>query len=291
MKLSNGKLFLISFFFINCSSVTPEKEPIIIPGEPDDSYSNYELVWEDNFDYEGLPDEDYWGYDVGLSRDGLLQDFKEADLKYSHVNDGKLVLEAHIDPHPGKHPYTGESIEFGYSSAEIISLKTIPFKYGRIDVSAKIPIGRGVWPAIWMMPLESKYGGWPKSGEIDIMEYVWGDYIHNQIQATIHTFDTVENGNVVTSGNSVSNTLDTAFHLYSLIWKENYLEILFDNTVIFTYNKKEDSFETWPFDQSFYLILNIAVGGWGANWGIDDTIFPARMEIDYVRYYKEKMNN
>lgn len=140
-----------------------------------------------------------------------------------------------------------------------------------------------------MMPVENKYGGWPKSGEIDIMEYVWGDRIHNQIFATVHTTDTDVHGNRIASGTATSPTLDTEFHLYSLVWEEDSLQILFDNQVIFTYERDGASFVRWPFDRPFYLILNIAVGGaWGGMWGIDETIFPARMEIDYVRYYQKK---
>lgn len=163
--------------------------------------------------------------------------------------------------------------------------------YGRLDVSAKIPLGRGIWPAIWMMPVDNKYGGWPHSGEIDIMEYVWGDNVHNQIFATVHTTDTDVNGNRIDSGTAISTTLDTEFHLYSLVWEKNSLQVLFDDKVIFTYKRDSASSVRWPFDQPFYLILNIAVGGaWGGMWGIDESIFPARMEIDYVRYYQKKEN-
>lgn len=251
-------------------------------------YKGYELVWADEFNIDGMLDEHYWGYDEGYCRNNELQDYKKADSKYSRVENGLLVIEAHKDLHMGINKWTGEPYKFEYSSAEVRTLKTVPIKYGRVDVSARIPIGRGIWPAIWMMSLDNKYGGWPHSGEIDIMEYVWGDSIHNQIFSTIHTTDTDINKNRIDSGIALSETLDSEFHLYSLIWDEDLIEILFDNKVIFTYSRdKDSSCERWPFDQPLYLMLNIAVGGgWGGIWGIDDTIFPARMEIDYVRYYK-----
>lgn len=252
-------------------------------------YKGYELVWSDEFDKDGMVDELYWGYDEGYCRNNELQDYKKADSKYARVENGLLVIEAHKDSHMGVNKWTGETYKFEYSSAEVKSLKTIPMKYGRVDVSAKIPIGRGVWPAIWMMPLDNKYGGWPHSGEIDIMEYVYGDSIHNQVFSTVHTTDIDVNKNYISSGLASSETLNSEFHLYSLVWDEDYLEILFDNNVVFTYRRDEGaSQEKWPFDQPFYLILNIAVGGgWGGIWGIDETIFPVRMEIDYVRYYQK----
>lgn len=255
-------------------------------------YKGYELVWSDEFDKDGMVDELYWGYDEGYCRNNELQDYKKADSKYARVENGLLVIEAHKDSHMGVNKWTGETYKFEYSSAEVKSLKTIPMKYGRVDVSAKIPIGRGVWPAIWMMPLDNKYGGWPHSGEIDIMEYVYGDSIHNQVFSTVHTTDIDVNKNYISSGLASSETLNSEFHLYSLVWDEDYLEILFDNNVVFTYRRDEGaSQEKWPFDQPFYLILNIAVGGgWGGIWGIDETIFPVRMEIDYVRYYQKITN-
>lgn len=260
----------------------PEKEPV---------GNDYELVWTDEFDEPGLPDAYYWGYDEGYCRNNELQDYKKANSKYARVEDGKLIIEAHKDPHDGVNPWTGEPYHFEYSSAELRSLKTVNILYGRLDVSAKIPLGRGIWPAIWMMPVDNKYGGWPHSGEIDIMEYVWGDNVHNQIFATVHTTDTDVNGNRIDSGTAISTTLDTEFHLYLLVWEKNSLQVLFDDKVIFTYKRDSASSVRWPFDQPFYLILNIAVGGaWGGMWGIDESIFPARMEIDYVRYYQKKEN-
>lgn len=255
-------------------------------------YKGYELSWSDEFDKDGMVDERYWGYDEGYCRNNELQDYKKADSKYARVENGLLVIEAHRDSHMGVNKWTGEPYKFEYSSAEVKSLKTIPMKYGRVDVSARIPIGKGVWPAIWMMPLDNKYGGWPHSGEIDIMEYVYGDSIHNQVFSTVHTADIDVNKNYISSGLASSETLNSEFHLYSLVWDEDYLEILFDNNVVFTYRRGEGaSPEKWPFDQPFYLILNIAVGGgWGGIWGIDETIFPVRMEIDYVRCYQKKTN-
>ena len=265
---------------------TEKKEKVI-------EYPDYKLVWAEEFNYIGLPDSTFWDYHEGYERNSEIQDFKKANLKYSRVENGRLILEAHKDPHNGINKWTKKPYHFDFSSAEVITDKKISFKYGRIDVAAKIPLGRGVWPAIWMMPVKSVYGGWPRSGEIDIMEYVWGiDENHETIASTVHTEDIDINKNKIESGWASSNTLSTSFHLYSLIWKENSIEILFDNKTIFTYSNISPSKVTassaakWPFNQEFYLMMNISIGGsWGGIWGIDESIFPARMEIDYVRYY------
>lgn len=251
--------------------------------------NHLELVWSEEFEENGLLNEKFWTYDEGYERNNELQDYKKADSKYARVEDGKLILEAHKDPHEGINKWTGEPYHFEYSSAEVRTLNENGFLYGRLDVSAKIPTGRGVWPAIWLMPTDGRYGGWPDCGEIDVMEYVWGDDEgHNRFWCTLHTKDSDTNGNRINGGSIISETLNTEFHLYSLVWDEDKIEILFDDQSLFTYERKPDAnFETWPFDRPFYLIMNIAVGGaWGGSWGIDESIFPARMEIDYVRYYQ-----
>ncbi|WP_299231746.1 glycoside hydrolase family 16 protein [uncultured Bacteroides sp.] len=291
MKYFNYALLFVFFINVSCGSYDihipdNEKEESVEEG------TEYELVWAEEFDYEGLPDPYCWGYEQGYARNNELQDYRVKDQRYSRVEDGKLIIEAAKDDHWGTHKWTGEPYHFLYSSAELHYMGDVKFHYGRLDISAKIPIGKGIWPAIWMLPVDEKYGGWPHSGEIDIMEYVWGDNPgHNEIFATVHTTDTNVNGNTIPSGTVTSETLDTEFHLYSLVWEKTYLQILFDNKVIFNYERKQKGStpETWPFDQPFFLILNIAVGGdWGGVWGIDESIFPVRMEIDYVRYYQKK---
>lgn len=252
-------------------------------------YPGYRLVWADEFNGKGLPDKDYWNYEEGYSRNNELQDYKKEDLKHSWQENGKLILKAFKDPHEGVNKWNGELYHFEYSSVALRTHGKKTFKYGRIDVSAKIPVGRGVWPAIWLMPEKDVYGRWPKSGEIDVMEYVWGEgENHNLTYATVHTEDIDTYGNRINSGHGYSATLDTDFHLYSLIWTEKKIDILFDNKVIFTFEKSDDTPVKWPFNQEFYLIMNVAVGGsWGGIWGIDESIFPTCMEVDYVRYYQE----
>lgn len=255
------------------------------------SYPGYRLTWAEEFEGTGLPDTTYWNTgDTGGVINNESQDYRKGNLICTRLENGKLALTAYKDPHEGIRGWgSKESYHFEYSSGEVHTSGKKMFKYGRIDVSAKIPIGRGIWPAIWLMPDKSPYGGWPNSGEIDVMEYVWGDgEKHNTVYSTVHTFDIDKNGNKIASGLGHSATLDSEFHLYSLVWEEDYLDILFDNHVIFTFRKQGDSYKTWPFDQPFHLIMNIAVGGsWGGTWGVDESIFPKTMEVDYVRYYEK----
>jgi beta-glucanase (GH16 family) len=255
-------------------------------------YDGYELAWAEEFEKDGLPDDKVWGYEEGYRRNNELQDYKKADLNHSWVEDGKLILQAFKDPHEGTNHWTGEPYHFEFSSASVKSQKKKDFMYGRIDIAAKIPTGRGVWPALWLMPTENIYeDGY---GEIDIMEYVWGNGDgHNSVYQTIHTQNTQDKVDERPASWCSSNTLDSKFHLYSVVWEKNNIEILFDNKVILTYQRDKDlnSYKQWPFDQPYYLIMNIAVGGgWGGTWGIDESIFPTRMEVEYVRYYA-KVNN
>lgn len=254
-------------------------------------YPGYHLVWEEDFSGNGLPDSKWWNAsDKGGVINNELQHYRKDDLKCTRVKDGRLVLNAYKDPHDGIIGWgRNDPYHFEYSAGEVHTRGKKTFKYGRIDVSAKIPVGRGVWPAIWLMPEKDVYGGWPKSGEIDVMEYVWGDGDnHNTVYATVHTEDIDVNKNKIASGLGHSTTLSTDFHLYSVVWDEKKIELLFDNKMIFTFKKKGETSVTWPFDQEFYLIMNVAVGGsWGGTWGIDESVFPTCMEVDYVRYYQK----
>ena len=273
-------LVVCSPFIGACNDDTP-----IAPPLDEGSYGEYELVWSEEFDNDGLPDSETWVYEQGYMRNNESQDYKVSDLKYSCIEDGRLILTAYTDPHvEGSHT-------FGHSSASITTKKKVGFQYGRIDISAKLPKGRGIWPALWMRPTENRFDG--AYAEIDIMEHVWGsDPNHGMVIATIHNQDSwdkkYDDSEQLRSMSIFSPTLNTEFHLYSLVWTETQIDILFDNELVLTFEKLRDDYKHWPFDQPFFLILNVAVGGsWGGSWGIDETIFPQRMEVDYIRYYKK----
>ena len=239
------------------------------------------LVWADEFDKDGLPDESIWGYDTGGTGWGNneLQYYSEKRLENARVEDGKLIIQAIKEPY----------MNCGYSSARLTTRENKPIQYGRIEVSAKLPFGYGTWPAIWMLPVSGKYGDWPKSGEIDIMEHVGFD--QGNVHFTLHSGKyNWHKGNQITSTTMINDCAD-AYHVYAIEWKPTSIDFFVDDQKLFEtkFDPEKDGYEggnAWPFDQSFYLILNLAVGGnWGGQHGVDDTIFPQSMMVDYVRVY------
>lgn len=243
------------------------------------SQSKLKLVWNDEFDYTGLPDTTKWSYDVGGHGWGNneLQFYTENREKSARIEDGKLIIEAHK-----------ESFEnMDYTSARLVTKSKGDWKYGRIEVKAKIPKGKGTWPAIWMLPTVWKYGNWPSCGEIDIMEHV--GYDPTVIHATIHTEAYNHKIKTQKAGQKKVDDAFTNFHVYAVEWSEEKLDFYIDDEVIFTYKNENTGYKVWPFDIDYYLILNIAIGGdWGGLKGIDPDICPARMEVDYVRVYSDE---
>ena len=285
MKLN---MIALSLCLVLCWACTSDEPEVDYPLYVDNNIINYDdcrLVWSEEFDYEGLPNEDIWDYEEGYKRNYEHQDYKKKALAYSRVENGKLILEAHKDPHQSG------NYNFGYSSASLVTKGKKTFKYGRIDIAAKIPTTRGILPVFWMLPENNIYGEWPLSGEIDIMEFYWGNYWGSQnekntINAFVCTEDS-ESGTAIKPGNGNATTLENAYHLYSLVWKKKKIQILLDNKIIFSYDKTSNNPSKWPFDQDFHLLISLAVGGVkGGAWGMDETGFPKRMEIDYIRYYE-----
>lgn len=246
--------------------------PIIISAQNE----CYQLVWSDEFDYAGKPDSDKWGYDVGGGGWGNGEEQYYTDrLENSFVENGILTIVAKKEEYGGK----------SYTSARLITKNKGDWKYGKVEVMAKIPPGRGTWSAIWMLPTDWEYGGWPESGEIDIMEHV--GYDPNRIHGTVHTEAYNHSTNTQKGASKIISTSQTEFHLYTIEWFEDRIDFLIDDVKFFTFNNEYKSSAEWPFDKRFHLLLNIAIGGsWGGIQGIDDTIFPTSMEIDYVRVYQ-----
>ncbi|MDO8997435.1 MAG: glycoside hydrolase family 16 protein [Sediminibacterium sp.] len=240
------------------------------------------LVWADEFNGKGLPDSTKWGYDVGRGcpqncgwGNNELQYYTSKNTSNARVENGLLVVEAHKE----------NVADAKYSSARLVTKNKGDWKYGRIDVKAKLPAGRGMWPAIWMLPTDWKYGGWPHSGEIDIMENVgfWPD----SVLGTVHT--NAYNGMKGTQKTLGMNfkDLSTAFHEYSIEWDAEEIRFYVDNKQYNSFKNSHKNVDEWPFDQRFHLLINIAVGGnWGGQKGVDDSIFPQKMWIDYVRVYQ-----
>ena len=241
-----------------------------------------ELIWSDEFDTAGGPDAARWNYDLG---DGCpdncgwgnneLQYYTKDPLNV-RVADGMLIIEARKDSLGGK----------AFTSAKIVSRDKGDWLYGRFEIKARLPRGKGTWPAIWMLPTDWKYGGWPASGEIDIMEHVGYDpgVVHGTIhtEAYNHIKQTQKEGKI-----TIADAQD-AFHVYAVDWQQDRMDFYIDDKLYHSVIREpEDDYKGWPFDQRFYLIMNIAVGGnWGGAKGVDPDIWPQRMEIDWVRVYQ-----
>lgn len=248
--------------------------------------TEWELVWSDEFDYTGVPDPQKWSFDTSGNNwnwgNDEAQNYTTAKDGNAWVEDGKLVIEARKEDYY----WAGDGETKNYTSARLITRYKGDWLYGKIEVRAKLPRGVGIWPAIWMMPTDDVYGGWPKSGEIDIMEYVGFD--KGNVHANVHHTST--NPDKRSEGQGATKSVYSpysVYHTYGLIWTEDKMEFQVNGNTYMTYKNEGKGHITWPFDQRFHLILNVAVGGtWGGQQGIDDTIFPQKMLVDYVRVYK-----
>jgi beta-glucanase (GH16 family) len=234
------------------------------------------LIWCDEFDYSGLPDTTKWSYDVGGNGwgNGELQFYTDKRTENARVEDGNLIIETRKEDYNEKQ----------YTSARLLTKNKCDWLYGRIEIRAKLPKGKGLWPAIWMLPTVWEYGNWPDCGEIDIMENV--GYDPQKVHFTIHTG---AYNHIMGTQKSSSILLDdpyATFHLYAIEWFEDHIDFFCDDTLRYTFNNENTGPKTWPFDKRFHLLLNIAVGGsWGGAQGIDDSVFPQKMVVDYVRVY------
>lgn len=247
------------------------------------SFGQYDrLVWQDEFEGQSsAPDSTKWSFDLGdgcPSNCGWGNNQKEyytSDLSNARIEDGRLIIEVHRN----------ETADRPYTSARITTRTSLNCKYGRIDVRARLPRGRGTWPAIWMLPSKWEYGSWPRSGEIDIMEHV--GWAQDSIFGTVHT---QKYNHIIGTQQGKTVPLPDAslyFNDYSIIWTEGRIDFLINNKVFYTYKNDGTGPDSWPFDKEFYLIMNVAVGGnFGGVKGIDDDIWPQRMEVEYVRVYQ-----
>ena len=238
----------------------------------------YHLVWTDEFNYQGLPDSSKWNYETGKSGWGNdeLEDYTGHDTCTASVSNGYLHLSAKKKLISDQ-PY--------YTSARLSTKNKGDWKYGKIEVRAKLPEGRGLWPAIWMMPTSGAYGEWPASGEIDIMEHV--GYNKDSVFGSLHskTYNHVI-GTQKTKGIYIGHPYDV-FHVYGLEWSPEQIHFLVDGKVFYKVANENKTFAEWPFDKPFHLLLNLAVGGfWGGKYGVDESVFPATMLVDYVRVYQ-----
>ncbi|WP_448660246.1 glycoside hydrolase family 16 protein [Sphingomonas sp. CJ99] len=249
--------------------------------------TGYTLAWADEFDAPGLPDTGRWTYDTHRNAEGWYNDeaqyYAANRAENARVENGHLIIEARKETLDKSRfrDFGGQA----YTSARMISAPT-NWTYGHVVTRAKLPCGRGTWPAIWMLPAASD-AGWPRGGEIDIMEYV--GHTPGVVHGSVHTDAFNHIRNTHKTGTQPVTDVCEAFHDYSVTWTPEAVEIAMDGKPYFRFdNDGKGDRATWPFDKPFRLILNIAVGGtWGGSKGIDDAAFPQRMEVDYVRYYRK----
>lgn len=255
----------------------------------------YQLVWNDEFNYKGKPDSTKWGYETGLIRNVEKQYYVDS-LKNARVEKGLLILETHKEQIKNSAFVSKDDKdwrkqwEFADYTAPSLSTKNIAqWTYGRIEIRAQLPKGTGLWPAFWMLGTNYNEVKWPECGEIDIMEHV--GFNPDSIFGTIHSkaynhMKGTQKGKKI----HIEKPYD-AFHIFAIEWTPEKIDFILDDTV---YNHIENEHKTtaeWPFDQDFYLKLNIAVGGMlGGKKGIDDSVFPQKMLIDYVRVFQLKNN-
>lgn len=226
------------------------------------------LIWSDEFNTAGAPDASKWGYDIGAGGWG------NSELQYyTNRTDNALVSNGTLKIIAKKEAYSGSS----YTSARLLSKGKFSFQYGKVEISAKLPGGIGTWPAIWMLGDNFTTAGWPTCGEIDIMEQKGSDM--NRIYNTLHYLGN-SGGSAIGTSYLIDN-VTSGFHKYGLIWTSASLQFLVDDVVRYTFVNANNL----PFNQKFFLILNMAMGGtFGGN--IDAAFNSALMEVDYVRVYQ-----
>ncbi len=255
--------------------------------------NSWELVWADDFDGDAL-DESKWSHDIWPARKVNDEDQAYTDRPTNiRVGDGLLTIEAHREDY-------GDA---RYTSARIHSAGKGDFLYGRFEVSAKLPRGKGTWAAAWMLPSDPfRYAtrceagdewqgsptcdAWPNSGEIDILEHVGYQmgHVHGTVHNQAYYWITWEQR----KGRILVDDVDTTFRSYALEWTPERIDMFVDDTLYFSYVNEQEGWRAWPYDHPFHMILNLAVGGmWGrAGGGIDDSVFPQRLLVDYVRVYR-----
>lgn len=230
------------------------------------------LVWEENFNSKTL-DEKVWNFELGdgcPNNCGWGNNEKEIYTDKNHtIKDGKLIITVSKE---GDH----------YTSTRITTAGKKEFQYGRMEARAKIPVGKGIWPAFWMLGSNISKVGWPKSGEIDILEYVGRD--PHQVYTTLHTQDS--HGNSKNSKKTEIQNVEDGFHVYAIEWTKDKIEFFVDDLSVYTFQPEIKNGDNWPFNQPFFFLLNVAVGGNFGGQDVDNTIFPQQFVIDYVRVYQ-----
>lgn len=230
------------------------------------------LVWEENFNKPTL-DETVWNFDLGdgcPNSCGWGNNERQIYTKENYeIKEGRLIIHAKKEGN-------------GYTSTKITTKDKKFFQYGRMEARAKLPIGHGIWPAFWMLGQNISQVGWPKCGEIDILEYVGRE--PHMVFTTLHTQDS--HGNTINTKKTSFPNIEEGFHVYAVDWTKDKMDFFVDDTLVYTFQPEVKNENTWPFDKPFYFILNVAIGGNFGGPDVDDTIFPQDFIVDYVKVYQ-----
>lgn len=275
MTKYNYKIILLPLVFLglmmtNYSCDTDETQQVV-------TFRN--LVFADEFDVDGAPNPEFWSYDLGTGQNGWgnneLQFYTDRPENII-VQNGYLIITARNEQFQGS----------GYTSARIKTQNLFSQKYGRFEARIKLPFGRGMWPAFWMLGSNFEQVGWPQCGEIDIMEYLGNK--PTEVFGTLHGPGFAGAESIGKKYTLPTGRFDTDFHVFGVEWTENHINWYVDNVLYSQLTRKdiEDAGGQWVFDNDFFMLLNLAVGGNLPGSPNADTLFPQRMIVDYVRVYQ-----
>jgi beta-glucanase (GH16 family) len=229
------------------------------------------LVWEENFSGKKL-DEKTWNIELGdgCPNCGWGNNERQLYTSENHVlKKGNLIITAKKD---------GAK----YSSTRITTKAKKEFKYGYFESRAKLPLGKGIWPAFWMLGSNIDTVGWPKCGEIDILEYVGKE--RNMVFNSLHT--EASHGNTINTKKTKIEGIESGFHIYGIDWTKDKIDFFVDGKLLYSFNPQDKNEAIWPFDQPFYFLINLAIGGNFGGPEVDDMIFPQSFTIDYIKVYQ-----
>lgn len=230
-----------------------------------------ELVWEENFEGKTL-NENHWNFELGdgCPNCGWGNNERQLYTKENHkLVNGTLVITAKKD---------GDN----YTSTRITTKNKKEFQYGRMEARAKLPVGYGIWPAFWMLGSNFKEVGWPKCGEIDILEYIGRE--PHMVFTTLHTQSS--HGNSINTKKTSFPNIEDGFHIFAMDWTKDKMDFFVDDILVYTFQPENKTEDTWPYNQPFYFLINVAIGGNFGGPKVDDAIFPQDFTIDYIRVYK-----
>lgn len=271
-------LSVILVMLIFVTSCNKEKNSSDENSQPQNENKEYQLVWSDDFK-ENVINEDNWTFEIWDAGrvNNEWQQYVENTDNYKLENGFLHIIVTK----------TGANEKGGYTSTRLMSKGKKEFKYGRIEFKAKMPKGVGTWPALWMLGANIDEKGWPKCGEIDVMEYV--GFQSDTTHTNVHT--QYQSGSTDFHVETPLVTAEEDFHIYGLTWTPDKLDFYLDDpqNITNSYAPSVKTIDNWPFDQPFFMIMNFAVGGnWGGEKGVDDSIWPQEMVVDYVKVYQLK---